>query len=145
MPEEFCRIFVARKRDRQFLHINALCCLYIRFIKTGITVYLVKIVHVQGILRTLVLYDIVSAKYPSDIFSYPLRPFFFDDQKIDLFWFPPQLVLPDKCQVRSRFCQFDLDSRAECRMPLEQLSRHTQNLLMNLSQEVRLSGISCSK
>ena len=121
MPDQFPGILMTCKCQCQFLHRDAVCRSDVRFIKAGISVYFVEIIHVQRIFRTFVFYDIVFPEDPAYIFPYPLSSFFFDDQKIDLLRFSPKLMFSVKRQIFTLLFQFDLHSRTECRMPLEEL------------------------
>ena len=121
MPYKTARIPVTYKCYGDILNFNTVFPGCIRLVKTGIAINFIEIVYTQIICRTLIFYNIIFPKDPSDIFSYRHFLFLFYDQHVNLLWFCPQLMFIFKNQKTCLRFQLNLNIGIKGRMPLQHM------------------------
>ena len=121
MLDQLPGVLFRHESDGQLFRGNAVYIPGICFIKAGVSVDLVKVIHIEWIIRTFEFDNIIFFEDPSDIFLHGPVRLFFDNQHINLHRFRPQLMLVFKYQVVCVFFQFDLDSGKKCGMPIRRI------------------------
>ena len=119
MPEHLAGIAAARERNRQVVRIDLFYPVCVGLVNTGVSVYLVKIVNAQIIIRGLILDNIMPSENPPDrlldhdIFQFPY------DQHIDLQRLLTERILLMYLQVFPLALESDAERGGKPRMPLQ--------------------------